>query len=178
MNLKIFNKNNKVLADTSEPRTGEALKAPVIDTSSVGESTVSFGGPPPGLPHSSSQISPSKRERIKTLGYEDAHESPASRERMKRNTDSMLEDAVISSYLRKRLDIRRQQASKRTLKVNDKLSQFILNEIASGKELEAESAVTVTDEKKSKACDQAIRAAMEGYFSNLDSKSLQVSCSS
>lgn len=72
-----------------------------------------------------------------------------------------------------RLEVRWQQVSKQTLVGNRQLSDFILAEIKSGEGLEAVSAVKETDEKKSKASDLAIKAAMEGYFSNLDETALR-----
>jgi len=105
MNLKLFAKNNKVLADTSD----EAVKTGSLD-SRLGTKTVKMDptlvgkGSEPTTPVDvdldGGPISPSRRTRVKSLGQKNI--DAASTDRMKRNTDSMLEDAVVSGYLKKR----------------------------------------------------------------------------
>lgn len=107
--------------------------------------------------------SPSRRERVKTMGQK--NQDAATEERIKRNTDSMLEDAVIRDHLKKRLQIRFEQLTKKTM-VNTVFSDFIMAEIREGSQ--AMESVKSTDGEKGKASDLAIKAAMEGYFSNMD----------
>eukprot|EP00520_Triparma_pacifica_P014668 CAMPEP_0118648502 /NCGR_PEP_ID=MMETSP0785-20121206/9191_1 /TAXON_ID=91992 /ORGANISM="Bolidomonas pacifica, Strain CCMP 1866" /LENGTH=644 /DNA_ID=CAMNT_0006540701 /DNA_START=312 /DNA_END=2246 /DNA_ORIENTATION=+ len=175
MNLKLFKKNNRVLADVTldEPKGLDARLAAnpreLNKTPSISGSDGSIT--PTDFDNISGNTNPLRRDRVKTLGHRNS--DAASTDRMKRNTDSMLEDAVVSRFLKIRLEVRWEQVTKKSLVGNSQLSKFILDEITSGKSLEAVSAVKETDEKKSKASDLAIKAAMEGYFSNLDEKSLK-----
>mmetsp|Transcript_44975 Transcript_44975/g.67690 ORF Transcript_44975/g.67690 Transcript_44975/m.67690 type:complete len:856 (+) Transcript_44975:1752-4319(+) len=105
-------------------------------------------------------------------------DASATTERMKRNTDSMLEDAVIANKLKRRLVSRRyddfEQQRRRAackLTVSDTgLSDFVLKSLVSrdgkegGKCLDAISAARPTDESLSKVADIACRAIMEGYL--------------
>jgi serine/threonine protein kinase len=87
--------------------------------------------------------------------------SNASKERMTRNTDSMLEDAVIADKLKRRLWTRR-QAHRRSI-ANSDLSNFIAQSIAEGS-LDAVAAAMPTDGSLAFACHAALQTCMEGYF--------------
>ncbi|GMH96334.1 hypothetical protein TrST_g1418 [Triparma strigata] len=178
MNLKIFNKtNNKVAIDDrgpSQTAEGKAQTVPntplsptvtpvALDLHELGDDLANMDlGLSPNAP------SPSRRDRVKTMGQK--NQDAATEERIKRNTDSMLEDAVIANHLKKRLQIRFEQLTKKTL-MNTTFSDFILAEIREGSR--AKESAMVTDEEKAKASDLAIKAAMEGYFSNMDESMLK-----
>jgi hypothetical protein len=106
MNLKIFSKNNKVLVDNTETiPPGKGLDARLAGKRRENPNTPSISGSegsitPIDFDNLSGKTSPSRRERVKTLGHKGS--DAASTDRMKRNTDSMLEDAVISGYLKTR----------------------------------------------------------------------------
>jgi len=91
---------------------------------------------------------------------------------MNRNTDSMLEDVAIAGGLRRRLEIRRKQHSKRTTQ-NRGLSEFMMKEITERAGLDAVASSQVTDDQLRNAAELAIKAAMEGYFSNMGSDTLE-----
>ena len=74
--------------------------------------------------------SPTRRDRIRTMNETKPSEvGDATLERIKRNTDSMLEDVKVAPNLKKRLDMRREQVTKVSLKANDNLSSFIMDQI-------------------------------------------------
>lgn len=108
-----------------------------------------------------------RRMRVRTLDQKKANDV-ATTERMKRNTDSMLEDAVIAKKLKRRLAARWQQITKRTI-TDTGLSDFIMKSIMEGS-LDAVAAAKSTSERCSHAADLAISASMEGYFVNLKNK--------
>jgi len=117
-----------------------------------------------------------RRLRIRTLERQnsysqnmlDSHDS-ASKERMKRNTDSMIEDAVIAKQLKRRLGARWEQRSKQTV-TNTELSDFLMKSILEEKSLDAVAAATCTSESRSNAADIAVKSLMEGYFATVDDK--------
>mmetsp|Transcript_847 Transcript_847/g.1495 ORF Transcript_847/g.1495 Transcript_847/m.1495 type:complete len:637 (+) Transcript_847:166-2076(+) len=165
MNLKIFNKTNKVVAgnDPLPQVKKEVKRSPPTPIHTLSSGDVDVDAEVTTL------LSPSsRRERVRTMGQKVT--DAATEERIKRNTDSMLEDAVIANHLKKRLQIRFEQLTKKTL-VDNTFSNFILAEITRGSE--TMSSVKPTDEKKSHASDLAIKAAMEGYFSNMDEDSIK-----
>mmetsp|Transcript_36556 Transcript_36556/g.74457 ORF Transcript_36556/g.74457 Transcript_36556/m.74457 type:complete len:723 (-) Transcript_36556:169-2337(-) len=87
----------------------------------------------------------------------------ASTERMTRNTDSMLEDAVIAAKLKRRLCTRR-QAHRKSI-ANSDLSEFIVKSISEGS-LDAAAAAKPTDASLSFAANAALCTCMEGYFTS------------
>ena len=120
--------------------------------------------------------SPSLRNlRLRTLDHHHHHhgqkinkskdsnhpQKVASKERMTRNTDSMLEDAVIAGKLKRRLWTRR-QAHRRSI-ANSDLSNFIAKSISEGS-LDAVAAAMPTDGSLAFACNAALQTCMEGYF--------------
>ena len=79
-----------------------------------------------------------------------------STERMKRNTDSMLEDTVISHKLKQRLGSRRELGASRRTITNTGLSDFIKQSIMEGS-LDAVSAAKSTNEKLCNAANIAMK---------------------
>jgi serine/threonine protein kinase/CRP-like cAMP-binding protein len=116
--------------------------------------------------------SPSHRRlRVRTLEGEPLHldidVDIASTERMKRNTDSMLEDVIIASKLKRRLGSRRRELgiSRKTIE-NTGLSDFIKKCIME-ESLDAVSVARPTNVQLSHAADLAMSVCLEGYFENL-----------
>lgn len=116
-----------------------------------------------------------RRMRLRTLDQRNVniHHHPgrrgtkqniASTERMTRNTDSMLEDAVIAGKLKRRLWTRR-QAHRKSICANSDLSDFIAKSITEGS-LDAVAAAKPTDASLSFAANAAMYACMEGYFTD------------
>ncbi len=166
MVLKLF-KSAKVLAANDEVlRTSPSLAPSTPDTIDL-DSDLNFVNNDLGI-HSSSSPS-SRRERVKTM--QSKNQDQATTERMKRNTDSMLEDVVIANHLKRRLESRWIQVSKKTVE-NRSLSDFVIKEITTGGSLDAVAAAHETDEKCAHAADLAIKAALEGYFSNMNGEKL------
>jgi CRP-like cAMP-binding protein len=85
--------------------------------------------------------------------------------RAKRNTDSILEDVCISTALKIRLEQRWMQVTKQSLEARDDFSKFVLSQL--GSSLDAMPSTTVTTESATNAANLAIKAAMDGYFSNI-----------
>jgi len=113
-------------------------------------------------------LSPTNRRKTRTRTVE-AH-SPmkhvASSEKVRRNTDSMLEDAFIADKLKRRLGSRRETRLRRTIAYSG-LSDFIMESIMEGGTLDAISAALPTDEKLCHAANIAFHACMAGYFGHL-----------
>eukprot|EP00592_Proboscia_alata_P025523 CAMPEP_0194433652 /NCGR_PEP_ID=MMETSP0176-20130528/78065_1 /TAXON_ID=216777 /ORGANISM="Proboscia alata, Strain PI-D3" /LENGTH=186 /DNA_ID=CAMNT_0039251099 /DNA_START=375 /DNA_END=932 /DNA_ORIENTATION=+ len=97
-----------------------------------------------------------------------SHDS-TSKERMKRNTDSMIEYAIIFKQLKRRLGERLEQRSKQTVK-NIELSDFLMKSILEENSLDAVAAATCTSESRSDAADIAVQSLMEGYFATVDDR--------
>lgn len=95
----------------------------------------------------------------------------ASSERVRRNTDSMLEDAFIADKLKRRLVSRRESQSSRKTIAYTGLSDFIMKSIMEGS-LDAVSAAMPTDASLTNATNLAFHAFMAGYFDNLENESL------
>ena len=108
------------------------------------------------------------RMRVRTLEQRQSSikKDLASIERMKRNTDSMLEDHVIANKLKRRLGSRREQINKLTV-ANTVLSDFIMKSITEGS-LDAVAAAQATNESLNSAADLACQACLEGYFENIE----------
>ena len=188
VNLNIFNGgSNKVhidntAVDTSTPPVVTAapdlsflVPAAMLDIDAL------LGTDPPK--------SPTRRDRIKTMTG--ATPNAATTERMKRNTDSMLEDVTIAGNLKKRLAMRREQVTKMSLEVNASLSSFVLEQLTSvddpkstqknshnglrrrSSTLDALAAVTVVPENCEQASELAMKAAMDGYFSNIPKEKME-----
>ncbi|KAL9188700.1 hypothetical protein ACHAXT_007078 [Thalassiosira profunda] len=120
----------------------------------------------PREPSDDSLRSPSVRKaRTRTVQVSSPLKHVASSEKVRRNTDSMLEDAFIADRLKRRLGSRREQAAGRTIAYTG-LSDFIIKSIMEGS-LDAISAALPTDESLSNAANIAFHACMSGYFSNL-----------
>jgi len=110
--------------------------------------------------------SPNRRNaRTRTVEVHSPMKHVASSEKVRRNTDSMLEDVFIADKLKRRLGSRREQSSRRTITYTG-LSDFIMNSIMEGS-LDAISAAMPTDESLSSAANIAFHACMSGYFENL-----------
>lgn len=106
--------------------------------------------------------SPSLRNlRLRTMDTHHLGKNETTKERMSRNTDSMLEDAVIAGKLKRRLWTRR-QAHRRSI-TNSDLSNFIAKSITEGS-LDAVAAAMPTDGSLAFACSAALQTCMEGYF--------------
>lgn len=118
--------------------------------------------------------SPSHRRlRVRTLEGGLQHIDYASTERMKRNTDSMLEDAVIAHKLKRRLGSRRELGASRCTITNTGLSDFIKQSIMEGS-LDAVSAAKPTNEKLCNAANIAMKVCLEGFFENTQDPETQV----
>lgn len=108
-----------------------------------------------------------RRLRVRTLDQREASQRGfASAERMKRNTDSMLEDVIIANKLKRRLCSRRDQKNRRTID-DTGLSDFIMKSITEGS-LDAVAAATTTNERLTNAADLAFRSCMAEYFANIE----------
>jgi len=111
-----------------------------------------------------------RRERTRTLEDNDFADA-ATTERMRRNTDSMIEDVVISKQLKRRLSSRWQMITKRTIE-NKELSDFIRANILEGS-LDALAAAKSTSTKRLAAADIAMESCMGGYFLNMEDSDLR-----
>ena len=104
--------------------------------------------------------------------YNDNSMVIASSERMKRNTDSMIEDVVIAQKLKQRLAARweRQQLKqeKGFVVSNTALSDSITQQISRGGKINWEAAARPTTECISNAADMAQMTIMKGYFTYLE----------
>lgn len=107
-----------------------------------------------------------RKSRTRTVEVHSPMKHVASSERVRRNSDSMLEDAFIADKLKRRLDSRREQTAGRTIEYSG-LSDFIMKSIMEGS-LDAVSAVLPTDESLSNAANIAFHACMSGYFGNIE----------
>ena len=111
--------------------------------------------------------SPSHRRlRVRTLEGGNLMSEIASAERLKRNTDSMLEDALIASRLKRRLGSRRETSESKQAIENTGLSDFIKKSILEGN-LDAASAARPTNEHLIEAAELAMKVCLEGYFENI-----------
>lgn len=107
-----------------------------------------------------------RKSRTRTVEVHSPMKHVASSEKVRRNTDSMLEDAFIADKLKRRLGSRREQTASRKTIAYSGLSDFIMNSIMEGS-LDAISAAMPTDESLSNAANIAFHACMAGYFGNL-----------
>ena len=107
-----------------------------------------------------------RKSRTRTVEVHSPMKHVASSEKVRRNTDSMLEDAFIADKLKRRLGSRREQTATRRTIAYSGLSDFIMNSIMEGS-LDAISAAMPTDESLSNAANIAFHACMAGYFGNL-----------
>lgn len=114
--------------------------------------------------------SPSHRKsRMRTLEVGLGTSDVASTIRMRRNTDSMLEDAIIADRLRRRLGSRRRGYGSGSTtgrrEVTDRgLADFIMGCLTREGTLDAVSAARPTSGKIAKAADLASKSFLEGYF--------------
>jgi CRP-like cAMP-binding protein len=126
-------------------------------------------------PKSTPVTSPTPRKsRIRTIEINSPLKHVASSERVRRNTDSMLEDAFIADRLKRRLISRRQSGClthRRTIEYTD-LSDFIMQSLEENRGLDAISAVLPCDASLTNACNLAFRACMAGYFESIEDESL------
>ena len=169
--------------NTSTPETPEPSELPACITPQKGEdsSTNHLGAQRSdddsrrkyndkvlrGLKRSESFV---RRERVRTLDQR-RNTDIATTERMKRNTDSMLEDAAIAKQLRRRLAGRWEQITKKTIKNTD-LSDFLMKSIMEGS-LDAVAAAKPTSSRRQNAANIAIQACMGGYFVSIEDEKLQ-----
>lgn len=109
-----------------------------------------------------------RKMRTRTMEVQSPLKHVASTERVRRNTDSMLEDVFIADKLKRRLGSRREQSTRRTISYTG-LSDFIMKSITEGA-LDAVSAAMPTDKSLSHAANIAFRACMAGYFENLENE--------
>ena len=109
-----------------------------------------------------------RKYRTRTVEIHSPLKHVASCEKVRRNTDSMLEDAFIADKLKRRLGSRREQTNthRQTIAYTG-LSDFIMNSIMEGS-LDAISAAMPTNESLSDAANIAFHACMAGYFDNLE----------
>jgi len=184
--MKFFSKSSKIAATTAtlEPDLSNSKDTPAANASSPAHTS-------PNTPEftlldsdlaaldltdNNNTISPNRRTRIKTMANsatstqvtddDMTDASNATSMRMARNTDSMLQDVTISNNLKLRLAARREQFTKKSLVAKNDLSKFVLEQLAGGG-LDAIASASSTPEHAENAADLAIRAAMEGYFSNV-----------
>lgn len=111
-----------------------------------------------------------RRMRVRTMekGFCQQFEI-ASTERMKRNTDSMLEDVIIANKLKRRLSSRREVGISRRTVENSSLSDFIKKSIMESS-LDALSIVRPTDHQLGHAVDLAMTVFLEGYFVDISNE--------
>ncbi|KAL3809876.1 hypothetical protein ACHAXA_001301 [Cyclostephanos tholiformis] len=116
--------------------------------------------------------SPIRKSKTRSVEVHSPMKHVASTEKVRRNSDSMLEDAFIADKLKRRLASRRDQATnRRTIAYPAGLSDFIMKSIMEGS-LDAISAVMPTDDSLSNVANTAFRACMAGYFDNIKEESL------
>lgn len=108
-----------------------------------------------------------RKTRTRTVEVKSPLKHVASSERVRRNTDSMLEDAFIADRLKRRLGSRRESQTNRRTIAYTGLSDFIMKSIMEGS-LDAISAAMPTNASLSNATKIAFQACMTGYFKNLD----------
>ena len=89
----------------------------------------------------------------------------ASTERLRRNTDSLMEDVVVARRIKSRLEARWYQQSKNAI-TNTALSDFIMQHLTGGQPLDAEAAAQPTSTQVLKAAELARKTIVEGYFAN------------
>ncbi len=137
-----------------------------------------------GLASMAIHRSPSHRRlRVRTLEADAHHQQHhflvsdvmASTERVKRNTDSMLEDVTIANKLKRRLGSRRESTGtnynfyhghcRKTIESTG-LSDFIMKCIME-ESLDAMSIARPTNYQLSHAADLAMAVCLEGYFENM-----------
>ncbi len=117
--------------------------------------------------------SPSLRKvRMRTL-EQGQFTNLASTERMMRNTDSMLEDAVIADKLKRRLTSRREigKSARRTIQ-DTSLSDFIKKSVMQ-EPLNALSVFHPTDDQLSKAVDMALKVFLDGVFVDINNDEMK-----
>ncbi len=150
-----------------------------VHTSGKGQGSVGAVSPTSNSKILSPKIhrSPSHRRlRVRTLEngqylFDSVKNEPiidiATTERMKRNTDSMLEDVIIATKLKRRLTSRREVGmTKRT--INDtSLSDFIKQSILNEGSLDALSIIRPTDDQLCRAADIALKGCLQGYFKDV-----------
>lgn len=110
--------------------------------------------------------SPIRKSKTRSVEVHSPMKHVASSEKVRRNSDSMLEDAFVADKLKRRLASRREQAKNRRTIAYTGLSDFIMKSIMEGS-LDAISAVMPTDESLSNAANIAFQSCMAGYFDNL-----------
>lgn len=91
----------------------------------------------------------------------------ASTERIKRNTDSMLEDDIIAKRLKRRLTSRREIEISRGTVEYSSLSEFIKNSVMETS-LDTLSVVCPTDEQLCRAVNLAMNVFVQGVFVNIN----------
>lgn len=112
-----------------------------------------------------------RRTRVRTLEAEQSQRD-ATTERIKRNTDSMLEDAVIGTKLKRRLASRRQSGVSRRSVEDASLSNFIKKSILETP-LDALSIVQPTDLQLVEAANLALNIFVEGFLIDISSVEIQ-----
>jgi serine/threonine protein kinase len=110
-----------------------------------------------------------RRIRVRTLEAEQ-YQNEASNERFKRNTDSMLEDAIIAEKLKRRLTSRRELGISRRTVEDSSLSEFIKKSVMETS-LDALSVVCPTDEQLCHAANLALNVFIEGVLFNINDES-------
>jgi hypothetical protein len=110
--------------------------------------------------------SPIRKSKTRSVEVHSPMKHVASSEKVRRNSDSMLEDAFVADKLKRRLASRREQATNRRTIAYTGLSDFIMKSIMEGS-LDAISAVLPTDKSLSNVANAAFHACMAGYFDNL-----------
>eukprot|EP00979_Chaetoceros_neogracilis_P016870 scaffold10038_cov267-Chaetoceros_neogracile.AAC.18 len=139
----------KCVNDANGPNTKETTKQNVAPFSPAIHRSPSF-----------------RRTRVRTLECEQYH-LVASTERIKRNTDSMLEDAIIAKRLKRRLTSRREIGISRGTVEYSSLSKFIKSSVMETS-LDALSVVCPTDEQLCRAVDLAMNVFVQGVFVNIN----------
>lgn len=114
-----------------------------------------------------------RRSRVRTLEEVGHNQRDATTVRIKRNTDSMLEDALIGNKLKRRLESRRQSGASRRLVNNTSLSNFIKKSILLETSLDALSIFQPTDWQLVKAADLALKIFVEGFLIDLSDVEIQ-----
>jgi protein kinase A len=115
--------------------------------------------------------SPIRKSKTRSVEVHSPMKHVASAEKVRRNSDSMLEDAFVADKLKRRLASRRDQAANRRTIAYTGLSDFIMKSIMEGS-LDAKSAVMPTDDSLSSVANTAFRACMAGYFDNINEETV------
>jgi serine/threonine protein kinase len=182
-------------SDTEDETTDDSCDdnatacATLVDLGLIGTAEEKFS-PPPGRRNRVQSFDPSSSFAVTDCGawseenlllsascgttfksFRTASLGPAMTERLRRNTDSVTEDAAVAPKIKRRLEGRFQE--NRMVLANTALSDFITKTLTGEQTLDAEAAAQPTSVQVLKAADMARKSIVEGYFANLKDPELE-----